>query len=273
MADPTLDTTATYAGMSVNEMMEEVLRRRGLTLDSDTTGRVEATAAEQADIIRFLKRAHTLFNTEYPESYSIERTAGTWTADDTAIMLPANCMMVLSFYINGRFVKPIEMEDLRRSLRQDKDATSYLGWYGASTPDSGNLYWRISGVADANAVANGGDGLGPVDWRPVLQIYGLDPDGEQFGADPYVFDFVRFGEAFTSGTTPVRVHPVVQEWVIPKAASLWASAENDEITKGLAFADLLEIMPALWAAFDSRGDTASRARWTYPVLANQTRGS
>jgi hypothetical protein len=269
MSDPTLDTTATYRGMSVNEMMEEVLRRRGLTLDSDTTGRVEATAAEQADILRYLKRAHTLFNVEYPESFALERATGTWTAGDTAIMLPANCDTLLSFYFNGTLCFPMEMEDLRRATYFDEDATNNMGFPGA-TLDQGQLYWRISGVADADAVANGGAGTDP-DWRPVLQLYGISEDG--LTAKPYVMDYVRFGEAFVAGTTRARVQPVVQEWLIARAAQLWASAENDEIVKALSMTDLADLDAPLWQAFDSRGDVARRARWTKPTLPSGRRRS
>jgi hypothetical protein len=269
MADPTLDTTSTYAGMSVNEMMEEVLKRRGLTLDSDSTGRVEATATEQADVLRYLKRAHTMFNAEWPESYALERATGTWTAGDTAIMLPANASSVLAFWFNGVLALPIEYEDLRRGTYSDEDQTNSMAFYytGAFREQ---LYWRISGVANANAVANGGDGLGPVDWRPVLQLYGYEPD-DGLLAKPYVIDFVRFGEAFTAGTVPSRVHPVVQEWLISKAAHMWASSENDVTTMGVCMAEMEMHENPIYAAFDSRGDVARRGRWTYPVLADKKR--
>jgi len=269
MADPTLDTTATYAGLSVNEMLEDVLKRRGLTLDSDSTGRVEATAAEQAAVLGLLKRAHTLFNTEFPESYSVERAVGTWTTGDTALMLPANCMMLLSFYLNGALCLPIEMEDLRRNTYDDDDADNDMGFVVVAAT-SGQFYWRISGVADADLAANGGADSGTPDWRPVVQLYGVDPDDE-LGADPYVLDFVRFGEAFTAGTTPARVHPVVQEWVICKTAAMWASGENDEVCRALALDDLAELAGPLFAAFDSRGDVALRARWKYPTLPSGQR--
>jgi hypothetical protein len=263
MADPTLDTTSTYAGMSTNEMMESVLRRRGLSLDSDNTGRVAATATEQADILRYLRRAHTLFNTEFPESFSLERATGTWTAGDTAIMLPANTMAVLAFYLNGNLCYPIEMEDLRRGTTFDEDATNNMGFTEIAGKYA-QYFWRISGVADADAVANGGAGAGPVDWRPVLQLYGIDPDNA-LTAVPYVIDFVRYGENFTAGTVPARVMPVVQEGVIARAAALWASEENDEVVKVQAMFDMTELENPLYAAFDNRGDTAKRARWTYPT--------
>jgi len=268
VADPTLDTTATYTGMSVNEMMEEILRRRGLTLDSDSTGRVLATSTEQADVLRYMKRAHTLFNTEFPESYSIEQATGTWTSGDTALMMPANCMMVLSFYLNGRLQLPIEMEDVRRATYFDEDADNNMG-FAWPTSESGQYYWRISGVADADLGANGGSDTGTNDWRPVLQTYGQGDT--TIAAVPYVIDFVRFGEAFTAGTVPARVHPVVQEWLICRATMLWASAENDEVAKGLAMQDIIELENPIFAAFDSRGDIARRARWTYPLLADRKR--
>jgi hypothetical protein len=260
VADPTLNTDATYTGLTVNQMLEEVLRRRGLTLDSDSTGRVVATAAEQADILLYLKRAHNLFNSEYQDSFAVERSSGTWTSGDTAIMAPANCQMVLSIYFNGRFVYPMEMEDLRRGTRFNEDATSNMGF---AFEQQGTLFWRISGVADADAVANGGGGTGVPDYRPVIQIYGSSDDNP-LAAEPYVIDYVRFGTAFVAGTNPGRVPPVVQEWTILRATELWASAENDQVASALAKAERAEIMPAIWAAFDARGDTAQKARWTYP---------
>lgn len=270
MTNPVLDSTAPYVGMSTNEMMEEILRRRGLTLDSDSTGRVEASTAEQADILRYMKRAHSLFNAEFQETFSLGRVSGTWTEGDTAIMLPAGASALLSFYLNGSLCLPIEMEDLRRATYEDQFVTDAMGFqYNQSV--SGQLFWRFSGVADADAVANGGAGTTP-DWRVVLQLYGVNPQ-DDINAVPYVMDYVRYGENFIASESAVRLHPVVQEWLVLKAASMWASAENDDTTKTLAMMEMMELEQPLWAVFDSRGDTAQRARWTYPVLAKATRRS
>lgn len=267
MADPTLDTTATYTGMSVNEMLEDILRRRGLTLDSDSTGRVEATAAEQADVLRYLKRAHTLFNAEYQDTFAAERATGTWVSGDTAIMLPANCMTLLSVYINGKFVFPMEMEDLRRGTRFDEDQTNNMGF---AFTQKNTLFWRIIGVADADLGANGGADTGTPDYRPVLKIYGASD--VPIAAEPYVLDYVRGGASFVAGTSPGRVPPVVQEWLVYRATELWAGGENDEVAKGLAMAERDEIMTAVWAAFDARGDTAQVARWVFPTrISHRTR--
>lgn len=269
MTNPTLDTTAPYDGMTVNEMMEEILRRRGLTLDSDSTGRTPATSAEQADVLRYLKRAHTMFNAIYPGAFAIERVSGTWTSGDTAILLPDASQAVVSVYIDGRWVAPLSMEDRRRAAYKDTDATNNLGF----TPESSTrLYWYLSGYADADAVANGGAGAGPKDWRAVLQIAGQNDTG--ILAVPYVIDYVRSGDVFAASATEIpRIPQIVMEWLILRAAEMWASAENDEVTKTLAMTERADMMDSLWAVFDEMTDTAERARWTYPTLPENRRRS
>lgn len=269
MADPTLHTTTPYDGMTVNEMMEEILRRRGLTLDSDSTGRTPATTAEQNDVLRYLKRAHTMFNTVYHAAFSIQRASGTWTAGDTAIMLPDAAQQVLAVYLNGRLVHPITYEDRRRSYYRDTDVSgTYLGF----EPKSTQLYWYLSGYADADAAANGGAGAGPSDYRAVVQITGYDDTG--IDAVPYVIDYILAGEAFTASATQIpRVPIIVQEWLILRATEMWAGAENDEVAKTLAMTERADIMQELWAAFDEMADVPDRARWTYPTLPDNVRRS
>lgn len=211
MTNPTLIGSETpYAGFTVTQAAEEVLKATGLTLDS-TTGRTVADAAQSAEAYTCIRRAVDAIFTRWPNLYGIRTVSGTWTSGDHSLALPANVGQPLTVRYNGVDLRPWSRDDLEKSRRP----TDQGG--GVATEDSGKPEgYRLTGYA-----VESGAGLG---HTQVLRLYPT-PAGS-FAAQGYEVDFVAMGPALTTLTTTLPIWPTLQTWVVAQAKELWCYPRN-----------------------------------------------
>ena len=266
MADPTLVTQdTTWAGWSVETLIDEILRPFGLTNDT-TTDRVPASTDEIALARDALRLAATYLNSKYPSVWARRSYTTTWTAGDHSIMLPIGVKFVERVTYGGRPLDSLTMEDRTRFIRNDENGG---GWKTDSAkPD----YYYVSGIADADLAGNGGGATGTPEWRMVLRI--VNTPGTGFNTEQLVVYYMARSPDFASADDAEQVEfdPLYHDWLGNRATEIMA--QKFGAARGIhdeAYGERLKIEESIFNFQEGTGEFPDRVRWQYPTLADHRR--
>lgn len=244
MANPTLATqVAPYLGWTVAQAVEALLLTRGMTEDA-TTGRTVATASESAAARSRLRRAVAALHQEFPGYFATRIYTVTWTAGEHSILLPSDVANPLHVKIGGVPLRHLDDEAwLRDTPSDDEGRTESNQVRTATTP----RYYRISGVDSTT-------------FYPVLRIYEAPSE-----ADTLEVKYVSKAPALTTDASTLPYSTEFQEWILYKARLIWASDENDRVTKQNALEDLQMQTSVVLDAMEGTRENRSTARWRFPT--------
>lgn len=258
MTNPTLIAQDTaWAGWTRTELQEQLLASRGLTLDA-TTGRTEATTAEQTDSLTAIYRALNLLTAEFPSLWVRRSYSVAWTSGDHSIALPANVMAILAVRFNGLELTPLDRDSWQRLLRSDDE--------GGDVADSQDpTYYRVSGFSDEDAGVDAGDR----DWRVVLRLHPVPNTN-----DDLEVEYIALSVDVSTAADPISLFPFLQGWVLERAKEIWAAQNGDAAQAGTSEKERLKHERAInnWIESGTR-ESSSRVTWKYPVRSRRRRGS
>lgn len=264
MTNPTLLTQDTaWRGWTGTEFLDEILRPFGLTNDNTTT-RVVASTDEQALARDALRLATTYLFTQFPNVWAKRVYSVTWTADDHSKMLPANVKYVERVFFDGSPVEPITLEDYTRFVQSDTLGGGYKSQYRAN-----QLFYFISGIADADTTANGGGNTGTPDWRMVLQ---LAPTPEE--AKTLTVHYICKSPDFASADDAdyLELDTLFHDWIVNRAAEilctkLGAARSVLELVQN----ERMKIEADIFNHLEGTGEMPTRVRWEYPRMPENRR--
>ena len=266
MADPTLiSSDTTWAGWTVTQLLDETLRPFGLTNDSTTT-RVVASTDEETLARDAVRLAATYLNSRFPNVWARRLYSATWVSGDHSVLLPANCKFVERVFYGGLPLDSLSLEDRTRFTQSDEQGGNW------KTDSDKPRYYYISGIADADAVANGGAATGTSDWRMVLRIVNAPVTG--FDTEQLVIHMIARSPDFASAddAQAVEFDPLYHDWLVNRAVEVMAGklgsarSIHDE-----ALAERMKVEGTIFDFLEGTGEYPSRVRWEYPRLADEKR--
>jgi hypothetical protein len=267
MTNPTLITQdLTWAGWSVSDLIDNTLRPFGLTNDS-TKNRVIATTDELGLARDSVRLAATYLNSKYPNVWARRSyTVAAWTSGDDSILLPVGVKYVERVMYGGLPLTSITTEDWTRFTQSDAEGGGY------KTTNIKPMYYYISGIADADAVANGGSATGTPDWRMVLKL--VNTPGSGFDTEELIVYYMARSPDFLAADDAklVEFDPLFQDWLSQRATEIMA--QKFGAARGIhdeAYAERIKIEETIFDFLEGTGELPNRVRWQYPPLADQER--
>lgn len=224
MADPTLlADQAVYSGFTLDEITEQLLGARGMTLDA-TTGRVLASSTEQTEAYNRVRRAMSLLTARFPGVFSIQEHTVTWTDGDTMYALPASCRDVVYVSYQNRQLRPLNRLERQRLVKNASDDTATWKITGTT------LYYIIRGIS------NEGTSDSP-DYRTVIEL--IPGPASPQATETLAVGYNAKGWALpradgTDGAKELPLNNALQEWLLRRSQELWAVDQSDSTTLELA---------------------------------------
>lgn len=265
MTNPTLLTQDTaWSGWTGTEFLDEILRPFGLTNDSSTT-RVVASTDEQALARDALRLSTTYLFTQYANVWARRIYTLTWTANDHSIMLPANVKYVERVFFDGIPVDPITLEDYTRFVKSDALGGGFKSTYASS---QSSLYYMVTGIADAGAIANGGAGTS-FDYRMALRLMPTPTE-----AKTLVIHYICKSPDYASSddSKAIELDTLFHDWIVNRAAEILAA----KLGAARAILELVQnergkVEADIFNHLEGTGEMPTRVRWEYPRMPENRR--
>lgn len=262
MADPTLVTNVTpYTGFSLDEITEQLLATRGMTIDS-TTGRVVATSTEQSEAYRRVRRAWTMMNARFPSLWSIQLYSVAWTAGDTMLALPASIGSIIYVNYNGIPLKPLTRSKFQ-ALSRSEDLGGDFKVAGKPT------HYFLPGFSD--------EGASPAtDYRLVIEL--IPHPGTDYDTKTIEVAYNSKAPALPrddsdDGNVGLPVHEAMQEWLLRRSQEIWAADESDAVTQQIAREERAIIEDDIDEWIEANNEYPQVAQAEYPSFPSINRDS